>query len=264
MIVLTVKYKLLTNHNNFFKMNQYKCIIVDDMEAAAEVLESHIGKMPQLLLLKTFTNSLEAIEFLENNPIDIVFLDIEMPNLNGLELIERLRLKLNEDVPSFVLTTGCPNYALSGYEQGATAYLVKPIIFKQFQLTVDRLIENWKKNAANIIRNQNTEYFFIESQGARVKLNYKDISYLESDGNYVKFVEGKNERMSYNRPMRYMETILSDHGFIRVHKSYIVSMKHIQTLKGNKLTINVFGEEQKTIPVGITYLQEVQRKIRIV
>jgi DNA-binding LytR/AlgR family response regulator len=175
-----------------------------------------------------------------------------------------LRLKLKDDVPSFVLTTGYPKYALSGYEQGAIAYLVKPIIFKQFKLTIERLIDNWRKNAINIINNQNTEYFFIESQGARVKLNYKDISYLESDGNYVKFVEGKNERMSYNRPMRYMETILWDHGFIRVHKSYIVSMNHIQTLKGNKLTINVVGEEKKVIPVGITYLEEVQRKIKIV
>lgn len=234
------------------------------MEIAVEILENHIKKMPQLSLLKTFTNSLEALEFLETNPVDIAFLDILMPDLGGLELIQRLRIKLGDDVPSFVLTTGYPEYALSGYEQGAIGYLVKPIIFKQFKITVERIIENWKKNSVNKTLDQNNEYFFIESQGSRIKLNYKDISYLESDGNYIKFVEGKNERTIYNRPMRYMEAFLSDHGFIRVHKSYIISMNHIHAVKGNKITMNVFGEEKKIIPVGTTYQDEVQKRIKIV
>jgi DNA-binding LytR/AlgR family response regulator len=245
-------------------MNTYNCVVVDDMEAAIEVLEHHIKKMPQLILLKTFTNSPEALEFLEKNPVDIAFLDIQMPYLSGLELIEHLRIKLSDDLPSFVITTGYPEYALSGYEQGAIGYLLKPIIFKQFKTTIDRLIENWEKKAFNNISNQNDEYFFIESGGARVKMNYKDISYLESDGNYIKFVMGKNEHMIYNRPMRYLEAVLSDHGFIRVHKSFIISMNHIQALKGNKITINVFGEESKTIPVGTTYHEQVQKRIKIV
>jgi DNA-binding LytR/AlgR family response regulator len=242
-------------------MNTYNCIIVDDMESAVEVLENHVRKLPQLILVKTFTNSLEALKFLENNPIEIVFLDIEMPHLGGLDLIERLRLKLCDALPSFVLTTGHEEYALSAYEKGAIGYLVKPIIFKQFKITIDSIIRNWKNDSLNYIPSQNNEYFFIECEGARVKMNYKDISYLECDGNYIKLVEGKRERMIY-RSMRDMEILLFNHGFLRVHKSYIISLHHFHALRGNEITMNVPGEEPKIIPVGATYKDEIQKRMK--
>ena len=243
-------------------MDKYKCIIVDDQAMAIQVLESYVKKMPQLALTKTFQDSPEALEFLKENSIDLVFLDIRMPKLEGLKLIENLRLKVGRSIPSFILTTGYEEYALPGYEQGAIGYLVKPIIFKQFKATVERLIDTWNKKK-DIIINE-TGYFFIETEGAKLKLKYKDIAYLECKGNYIMFIENNGkERSIYNRPMRYIETILSNHGFLRVHKSFIVSADYVQALKRNKLTLMIDGKET-IIPIGEKYKWDVQKYIPVI
>jgi DNA-binding LytR/AlgR family response regulator len=193
--------------------------------------------------------------------VDLAFLDIKMPFLGGLELIENLRAKVGRNIPSFILTTGHPEFALSGYQQGAIGYLVKPVEFKEFKITVERLIDSWKKNASINDVNVDKDYFFIESDGARIKLKYKDIAYLESDGNYIKLVESNADRLIYNRPMRDIERILSNHGFVRVHKSYIVSMHYIKELRGNEIILNGFD---KVIPVGSTHKSELQKRMNTI
>lgn len=244
-------------------MNKFKCIIVDDTQFSVYVAENHIKKLSYLDIAATFTRSLDALEFLEKNLIDIVFLEIHMPNLNAFQLINKLRERVGENTPAFVLISGDTEQALSGYQSGAIGYVVKPILFEQFKTTVDRIIEGWKRNSLSGKANYDNEYFFIESKGARVKMSYKGISYLECNGNYIKFVDDSNERFIYNRPMHYMESFLSGHGFIRVHKSFIVSLHHINEMRGNGIIVNVFGKEPKLIPIGTTYREEVQKRIKI-
>ncbi len=134
-------------------MNKFKCIIVDDMEVSLEIIENHIKKLTYLDVAGTFTKSLDALEFLGKNSIDIVFLDIHMHYLNGFQLIEKLRAKIVENIPAFVLITGDTEQALSGYRSGAIGYVVKPVLFKQFKTTVDRIIEGWKRNSTGTISN---------------------------------------------------------------------------------------------------------------
>lgn len=201
--------------------------------------------------------------FLETNSVDIVFLDIHMPSLNGIKLIEKLRAKLGENVPAFIFTTGDKEMALPAYECGAIGYVVKSALLKQFKIAVDRVIEILKKSSnSNAILNTDNDYFFIESEGSRVKLGYKDISYLESEGNYIKFNGNFNERSIYNRPMHYMESFLSNHGFIRVHKSFIISLHHVSEIFGNEVIVNVPGKDKKLIPIGATYKEELRKRIK--
>ena len=121
------------------------CIIVDDQIEAIEIIESHVKHKVELTLVKAFTNPLEALSFVEKNKIDLVFIDVQMPHLNGLDFIESLRVKKGSDIPKFILTTGYDEYALSGFEQGAVDYLLKPIGFKRFNIAIDRIIANLPK-----------------------------------------------------------------------------------------------------------------------
>lgn len=234
------------------------CIIVDDQQEAIYVIQDHLKKIPQLALRKTFTDPIEGLKYLENNQIDLVFLDIEMPILNGLEFIESLKAVNGKNIPKFIFTTGYHKYALSGYEHGAIDFLVKPIGFKRFNISIERLID-YIKNVP--IQNSilNKDYFFVELDGARFKIQYNNIVYIESDRNYIHIVEEKIVR-KICKPMHYIENILGKHeNFIRVHKSFIISDKYVEIIKGNDIIMN-FNGIKKTISIGKTYKNSVLKK----
>lgn len=233
----------------------FNCIIVDDQEYAIRIIEEHVIKMPKLKLLNTFTNSLEALQFLENTFVDLVFLDVDMADLNGFQIIENLTKKLKEKIPSFILITGHTQYALSGYDYDIAGFLVKPVDFNRFKISVDR----WIEKQSNVTVSK--EYFFIESDGVKHKINYKDIAYIESQGNFVEIVESKITRKIY-KSMQYIESILvRNEDFIRIHKSFIISANYIRAIKSNEIEMNV-GGIKKTISIGKTYKENVLRKFR--
>lgn len=244
-------------------MNKFRCAIIKNKEVSSEILESHIKRIPQLTLVKVIENSREALEYLDRTCIHLIFVEMQMPQLNGLDLIEKLREKSSENLPTFIVMVEDPADALSVYEKGALGYLVKPIVFEKFKITVERVIETLQKSLHSGL-SDNNEYFFIESEGAIVKMRYRDIVYLECDGNYIKIIEAATKRMIYNKPMHYMESILSSHGFIRVHKSYLISIHHIHIVRGNEVMMNTMKDERKVIPIGPTYKNEVQKRIQIV
>ncbi len=245
-------------------MEKIKCVIIDDMDESIKILENHTKKIAYLDIINTFTKSIDALYFLEKNSVDIVFLDIHMPVLNGFQLIEKLRTKIGENVPAFIFTTGDKDMALPAYECGAIGYFVKSGLFKQFKITVERVLEIITKNKDKHISHSNSDYFFIESEGSRVKMTYRNIAYLECSGNYITFIDGSDDNRSiYNRPMHYMDSFLSNHGFIRVHKSFIVSIHHVLALNGNDIKVNVPGKGPKLIPVGATYKDEVRKRINV-
>jgi two-component system LytT family response regulator len=228
------------------------CIIVDDQIENVEVIEEHLKQIPQLSLLKKFTNSVEALEFLESNHVGLAFLDIQMPGLSGLKLIENLKAKKGTNIPKFIMTTGYPEYALSGFEYGVVDFIVKPIFFKRFKVAVDKVLENWKDNKA-------LDYFFVEAEGAKLKFNYEDIVYVESKGNYIHFKEkGKKTNRTIYRPMYYIQELLPEPHFIRIHNSFIVSMKFVVSAKVNEIVLNVEGED-KIFPVGGKFKDNVSR-----
>jgi two-component system LytT family response regulator len=236
------------------------CIIVDDYIDSAQIINNHLTHFPEIKLLKIFTDSIEALNFLDANKVDLVFLDIDMPNLNGLEFIESLRSKSGKNIPKFMYTTGYPKYALSGFDLGAADFLVKPIGFVRFKQGIERLIDNWKDTTPN--NTTEKEYFFIELDGAKFKVNYKNVMYVESKRNCIHIYENKIERKIY-KPMHYIENILCNHNdFIRVHKSFIVSVNYVNNIKGNDIIMDINGKI-KTISIGRTYKENVSKKFKI-
>lgn len=234
------------------------CIIVDDRIDGIEVIENHLKNFDEIKLVKSFTDSIIALKFLENNKIDLVFLDIDMPNLDGLEFIESLTLTLGKNIPKFIYTTGHSKYALTGFELGASDYLLKPVVFKRFKVALERVLDKWKDPLLDNL-NSNRDYFFVEIDGSKLKIKYDNIAYIESDRNYIHIYEEKIVR-KICKPMYYIENILNNHkNFIRVHKSFIVSINFVEVYRGSDLILKINGEK-KTISVGKTYKDAVNKR----
>jgi two-component system LytT family response regulator len=237
------------------------CIIVDDQQEAVDVIVEHTKRIPEISVLKTFTDSIEALHFLESNKIDLAFLDVDMPNLNGIELIESHKAKIGSAATKFILTTGYPDYAISGFDQGVVDYLLKPVVFKRLKQSFERFIETTKGTQIGDVNSGTKEYFFIESDGSKLKLNYRNIAYIESEKNCVHIIES-NAKKTIRKPMHYIEGLLESHkDFIRVHKSFIISVNYIDVVKLNEIVLNISGTK-KTISLGGTYRDDVLRRIK--
>ena len=235
------------------------CIIIDDQQEAIDIIRDHVSNKPELSLVKTFLNPLEALRFLEVTAIDVVFADVQMPHLNGLDLIESLREKKGNAIPKFIFTTGHNQFALPGFEQGVTDYLLKPIGFKRFNTAVDRLLANLSKPTPPTT--SDPDFFFAEANGKKVKINFKDIAYIESAGNYITLAGPKLKLLIY-KSMNGMQEILPSETFLRVHKSYIVSVNFIEAMRGNELILNIEGKPQE-LPIGATFKEALLTKLRI-
>ena len=235
------------------------CIIIDDQEEAIGIIADHVANKQELKLVKTFTNPLEAMQFVEKNKIDLVFIDIQMPHLNGLDFIETLRSKNGANIPKFIFTTGYNEYALSGFEHGVSDYLLKPIGFKRFNIAIDRLLSNWVKPVTSAT--PTNDFFFADVDGKKMKINFKDVAYIESSGNYIT-VFGNNLKVLLYKSLSSIQEVLSPEDFVRVHKSYIVSIHYIDAIKGNEIFLKIDGKS-KDIPIGATYKDAILAKLRI-
>ena len=224
-----------------------KCIIADDEHPALQLLANYISKMPELELVAQCENALEANQFLQEGKIDLIFLDIQMPDLTGLDLLKSLKNK-----PVVILTTAYSEYALESYELDVTDYLVKPFSFERFIQAVNKAQEliTLKKNKGS---QAGKPHLFVKADYKKVKLNYEDILYIEGLREYVSFFT-KDKRIIVLESMKNLESTLPADEFIRVHKSYIVSIEKVDAVVGNLLEI---GDKQ--IPVGKSYREKVKQ-----
>jgi DNA-binding LytR/AlgR family response regulator len=230
------------------------CVIVDDQQAAIDIIKDHLQQIPEITLLKTFDDSIAALKFLENNKVEVVFLDVQMPHMNGIEIIEVLKEKYQNDLPAFILTTGHAQYAVSSYEYRVTDYLLKPIFFKRFKKAVEKVIENYNKKKRFIV---------IGSDGSRILINLDEIVYIKSDKNYVSiFTTTSGERKIYNKPLHYLQELLNPQEFFRVHKSYIVSTNFIVSLSSSNILLKANGKDTE-IPIGYTYKKTVAELFKV-
>ncbi len=217
-----------------------KCIIVDDEPLAQEVLENYIQRLAgELNLIKKCSNALDAFESLHNEKIDLLFLDIQMPVIDGLSFLKSLK-----NPPSVILTTAYPNHALEGFELDVADYLLKPISFERFLKAVNKVIELRK---SGINGEGSTEYMFVKVDSKLVKVNYSDIIYIEGMKDYLKIFV-KERPLVVHQTMKKIEDLLPKNKFVRVHKSYIVSIGAVNSIVGNFIEIN--GKE---IPIGANY-----------
>jgi len=212
-----------------------KCIIVDDEPLAIDLIVAYIERMDDLEIAATTNSPIEAVSLVQNSDVDLVFLDIQMPNITGLELVKAI-----PNLPQFIFTTAYPQYALDGFELNATDYLVKPIAFPRFVKAVSRAKELHCLKSKESIAFQNAdEFIFVKSEYENVKINTADILYIEGLKDYIK-IHIVNSAKSVLTLMSFKAILekLPQNRFLRIHRSYIVNIDHVTSHQKNKLIVN--------------------------
>jgi len=228
-------------------MTVRKCIIVDDEPAAHYVLVNYISQNPQLELVQQCYNGIEALNYLRSNMVDLMFLDIDMPEITGLELLRTLT-----DPPKTILTTAYSEFALESYEVGVFDYLLKPIYFPRFLKSMERFFSTYTGEKTETLN----PIIAVKIDGFMLDLNVEDILFAQSYGNYVKIFTSKKVYLA-SMTTNELEYSLSSKQFMRVHKSYIVAIDKIKEWEPNMIVIN-----NEKIPVGITYRRALTERLK--
>lgn len=215
-------------------MQKYKCLIVDDERLAQELLQNYAQKIPYLEVVGTCSTAIEAMQYLQQNQVDILFLDIQMPDLTGLELLKSLR-----NQPATIFTTAYSEYALDGFELGVIDYLLKPIEFDRFFKAVSKVISSFSKTVTPLTaaiaepqKQQTPPYFFVKSDGQLVKIAFADILFIEALQKYIRIHTAKERIVTLLSLSKIIEELPAIN-FIRIHRSYIVNIDQIERIEGN-------------------------------
>jgi len=226
------------------------CIAIDDEPKALEVIERYCGKTGIVDLKATFREPLKAIEFLNSEKVDLIFLDINMPDLSGMQLVQTLSPR-----PMIIFTTAYSHYAVESYDLNARDYLLKPITFERFLAAVNKVAA--ALSPKNTTANEDEPTVFIKSGPQTYQVKVADILYLEKDGNYIT-VHLKDKNILIRENMGDIFDLVPQTDFLRVHKSYVVAIKHISMIEVHQLVIN--GEK---IPIGSTYREALKTRLGI-
>jgi DNA-binding LytR/AlgR family response regulator len=231
-------------------------LIVDDEPLALDVLETYVAQMSELNLVRRCTNALEAREALANNNIDLMFIDIQMPQITGIDFVKTLA-----DPPMVVFTTAYPNYAIQGFDLNALDYLLKPISMERFMKAVNRAVEHHeamhRENAVvagGNVGDANAEFFFVKADKKLVKVNFEDIVYIEGLKDYV-IIRLLNTRVITLQTMKSLEDRLPTGKFRRIHRSFIVAMDKIVAIDGSLVEV-MEKDKPKSLPIGKNYRDE--------
>ncbi len=227
-----------------------KCLIVDDEPMARDVIRRYIEKVPILQLMGECGNAIDAMVFMHNDPVDLIFLDIRMPHLSGTDFVKSLR-----NIPKVIFTTAHKEYALEGFELDVVDYLLKPIRIDRFLRAVSKAFPQKKEeltanNPTGISQDKkiNSGFIYLRADRKMFKVMLEDILYIESSGDYLK-VFTQNSSILTRQTISSIEAMLSDNEFIRIHRSFIVSIKKIDSY-----THEIVAIGKKELPIGKFYL----------
>lgn len=227
-----------------------KCLIIDDEPLAINVIKNHLKEFNDIELVSTFTNAIDALSFLKDNTVDLIFLDINMPLLDGLSFIKSLEKK-----PLIIITTAHIEHAVESYELDVLDYLVKPISFPRFVKAVNKVFKNLNTQQVNKSQTEKP-YFFIKIDKKKMKKIYLDeILVIESLKDYLKITTESNRFIIHQTLSSFTEQLPEDN-FIRIHRSYTIAINKIDTIEGN--SVEIAGVRY---PFGRTYIEEVKNKI---
>jgi DNA-binding LytR/AlgR family response regulator len=222
-------------------------LIVDDEPLALDVLETYIGQMPELRLVNRCSNAMEANDALKNSDVDLMFLDIQMPQLTGIDFVKTLTKP-----PMVVFTTAFPNYAIQGFDLNALDYLLKPISLERFMKAVNKALEQADHHRDQAAENQ--DFFFVKADKKLVKVNFEEIVFIEGLKDYV-IIRLINGRVITLQTMKSLEDRLPKARFKRIHRSYIVAMDKISAIEGNMIEV-MEKDKPKLLPIGKNYRDE--------
>lgn len=220
------------------------CIAVDDEPLALDIIEAYVARHPELTLVARCNNAAEASEVLKKHKVDLMFLDIEMPEITGLNFVKSLEHK-----PLFMFTTAYPDYALEGFELDAIDYLLKPIAYDRFEKGVEKALEYYKiKQNSDVAESDlESEHFFVKANQKLIKLSYSEIYYVEAFADYVKIFLADKKIVTL-QTMKNMERKLPPEMFSRVHRSFIVNRNHVASFSTSACEVN-----EVKIPIGKNY-----------
>lgn len=233
------------------------CLIIDDEPLAIELLEDFVSKVPFLRLEKSCSSAIEAMQEIQAKKIDLIFTDIEMPDFTGIEFVKSLEHK-----PLFIFTTAYSHYAVEGFNLNAVDYLVKPIPFHRFITAVNRAQELFKlksenetKQVVEQVKEPKANFIFVKSEYENVKVNLNSIKYVEGLKDYIKIFTDKPKPILTLNSLKVFEDKLPDN-FVRVHRSFIVSLDYIDSVQRNRIVI---GDTR--IPIGQNYKDDFIKRI---
>ncbi|MNS15493.1 Transcriptional regulatory protein YpdB [compost metagenome] len=239
-------------------MNKIKCYIIDDQEPACRLIEDHISKIPQLELVGISHEPLDALSKIQQQPVDLLFLDINMPVLNGIQFLKALK-----NPPNTIFTTAYTEYALQAFDLKVIDYLLKPIAFERFVMAVNRVFDKPLQTIVEApiaeVHPPEAEYndfsFFKTNQNKLEKINFNEVLFIESYGEYARFHTSKKisvSRVSLNR----LEEIFPKNKFFRVHRTFIINIEKIETIDGNLIEIQNYK-----IPISKTRREDLNKLI---
>jgi DNA-binding LytR/AlgR family response regulator len=223
-----------------------KCVIIDDEQPAINVLKNYIRRLPNLQLIATDTNPLSAIEIIKAEKPDLVFLDIQMDEMNGIEV-----MKIISNITKVIFCTAYSEFAVTSYELDAVDYLMKPIDFNRFAKAVQRVSDVIAQQPSVFTEALINDYIFVKAgqRGKMLKIDLDDIDYVEAMNNYIAFHRGPQKTLVY-LTLKELEERLPTSNFMRIHKSYIVALKQISSMENNELVLKKSGGR---IPIGANY-----------
>ncbi len=234
------------------------CLVVDDENMGRKLLEENVRQIPYLNLVASCKNAFEAMEQMQTHAIDLIFLDIQMPGMLGTQFIQTLTHK-----PLIIFVTAYDNYAVESYQLDAVDYLMKPVSLERFSLAANKAYQlfNQKKptapQATTVASEPLEDFFFVNVEYSLVRISIPQISHIEGLKDYVKiYLEGERRPVLTKLTMKSLEAKVFPHGFMRVHKSFIVNLRKIESIKQQRITISTFD-----IPVSDSHAAELMEKL---
>ncbi len=231
-------------------MNKFSCLIIDDEPPAIQLLKKYCTMVEQLELKASFQSAVEAFDFFKNDSVDLMFLDIQMPVINGIEFIKSLK-----NPPSVIMTTAYRDYAVEGFDLDIVDYLLKPISFDRFLKSIDRFRSKHTEEVRNSIKEKSVDHVFFNVNKKNHKIEFRDILYLESLKDYVK-IHTKNKNLVVKGNLGTILKKLPSSIFIRIHRSYAIAMPALKAYNQKAVEI-----ADTTLPIGDSYKETFLQKL---
>jgi DNA-binding LytR/AlgR family response regulator len=232
-----------------------RTLLVDDEYPSLKILENYTLKLSECEVVGKCSSAAEALEKLENNKVDLMFLDIQMPGMTGIEMLQKLPVK-----PVTIITTANHNMALDAFNLDVVDYIVKPFSFERFSHAVERAKAYLAyKNQGDTELTEKPDYIMVKSDYKIVKIFFKEIKYIEGLGEYVKIILDKGNFIVTLEALKNLEKMLPQDTFIRIHKSYILNTSLIRSVSGNTVALN----DGSALPIGKVYKDEVRQKLKL-
>ncbi len=234
-------------------MKQLNCIAIDDEPLALDIVEDYIKKVDFLTLEKRCYRATEAIDIIEKGNIDLIFLDIQMPGITGVQFVKSIK-----NIPPVIFTTAYSDYAVEGFELDAIDYLVKPFTFERFLKAVSKAYSLHKtKNNRQLEYDNKKEWVFVKSEYKNIKINFKDILYIEGLSDYIKIHLTSGEKILSLQSLKAFYVKLPSNDFLRIHRSFIISLDKIKSIQKNRVFIG-----KKELSVGESYKETFFKEIK--